>query len=69
MNSNSAKVVGYTYDAWGNCSIVKKGYHKVLHTIVYYKILNYSMITSYVINGRDGVVWLLRTYQNVLGNL
>ena len=48
---------------------MKKGYHKVLHTKVYYKILNYSMITSYVINGRDGVVWLLNTYRTILGGL
>ena len=48
---------------------MKKGYHRVLHTNLYYTILNYSMIASYVVGGKEGVEWLLSTYQDVLGNL
>ena len=48
---------------------MKKGYHKVLHTNLYYAILNYSMIISYFAGGKDGVVRLLSTYQDVLGGL
>ena len=52
-----------------NLVSVKKGYHRVLHTNLYYKILNFSMITSYVIGGKEGVEWLLVTYQKELGGL
>lgn len=48
---------------------VNRGYHRVLHTDVYYAILNTSMTFAYISNGSDGVKDMLLFYKNVLGGL
>ena len=48
---------------------VKKGYHRVLHTNVYYAILNTSMAFAYISNGSDGVKDMLLFYRKILGGL
>ena len=52
-----------------NLVYVKKGYHRVIHTNVYYGILNISIGTGYLINGSEGVEDVLEFYQIILGGL
>ena len=52
-----------------NLVYVKKGYHRVLHTNVYYGILNISIGVGYLINGSEGVEDILEFYQIILGGL
>ena len=66
----ATKVYNYTYgNTWKDQLTSFDGTARVLHTNLYYKILNFSMITSYVIGGKEGVEWLLVTYQKELGGL
>lgn len=48
---------------------MKKSYHKVLHTNMYYAILNTTMIIAYEVAGREGVEKTLKTYRVILGGL
>ena len=52
-----------------NLVYVKKGYHRVLHTNLYYMILNTSIEIGYIVNGSDGVVDVLGFFQSSLGAL
>ena len=52
-----------------NLVYVKKGYHKVMHTNVYYGLLNISIGAGYLINGSEGVEDVLGFYQIILGGL
>ena len=46
---------------------VKKGYHRVLHTNLYYAILNISFCYVYFHEGPEGVAELLDVYKQYLG--
>lgn len=48
---------------------MKKEYHKVLHTDLYYGILNLSMFFGYISNGSQGVEGVLSFFKNILGAL
>ncbi|MGN0744827.1 MAG: RHS repeat-associated core domain-containing protein [Christensenellales bacterium] len=48
---------------------VNRGYHRVLHTDVYYAILNTSMAFAYIVNGSAGVEEMLWFYKSILGGL
>ena len=52
-----------------NLVYVKKGYHRVMHTNVYYGILNISIGAGYLINGSEGVEDVLGFYQLILRGL
>ena len=48
---------------------VKKEYHRVLHTDLYYDILNTSMCIGYFTNGTEGVEFVLLFYRCTLGGI
>jgi hypothetical protein len=48
---------------------VNKNYYKVLHTNIYYGIVNTSMFMAYLIGGEKGVKSTLFLYQKILGGL
>lgn len=52
-----------------NKVLVNKSYHKVLHTNVYYVLLNANMIISYAVAGEKGVEKTLEVYKAILGGL
>ncbi len=48
---------------------VKTGYHRVLHTNLYYGILNATILAGYIFEGDSGVHDVLKYYKYVLGGL
>lgn len=60
---------GIDINDYRNLVYVRKGYHRVLHTNLYYSVLNVSMGAGYLINGSEGVEDVLDFYKVVLGGL
>ncbi len=56
-------------DSKQNLVDVEKGYHRVLHTNMYYCILNATILAGYIVDGDSGVETVLKCYQKVLGGL
>jgi len=52
-----------------NIAKMRKEYHKVIHTNLYYAILNTSMGVAYFVGGKQGVVNTLDFYKTVLEGL
>ncbi len=52
-----------------NTVAMNKSYHKVLHTNLYYSLLNFSIFVGYFNGGEKGVRAVLKIYKEILGGL
>ena len=52
-----------------NTVAMNKSYHKVLHTNLYYSLLNFSIFVGYFNGGEKGVRTVLEIYKKILGGL
>lgn len=52
-----------------NTVAMNKSYHKVLHTNLYYSLLNFSIFVGYFNGGEKGVRTVLKIYKEILGGL
>jgi len=60
---------GIGIDSEKNLVSMKKGYHRVVHTNLYYLLLNSSMIIGSNIGGENGVNKVLSIFKKILGGL
>ena len=56
-------------DSTENTVAMNKSYHKVLHTNLYYLLLNFSIFVGYFNGGEKGVRTVLKIYKEILGGL
>ena len=52
-----------------NTVYVNNIYHRVMHTNIYYLLLNATIIFGYVTDGKEGVEEVLKIYKKMLGGL